>query len=243
MPFCLHWLALGFHFASHSILFWLFLLPQPRERGHNRRGRGSSWWGGARIGSRDSSKGNLEMDTSTSPSRQEEKSGSHMAPTIHSDLEDIWIWGCKVEWVEDEIGLQNNFEGHSNVQIPASIRKDDQSPDASRKLPFETCPEPMELCLKEEQMQLDFELRRDVADLLFSMEQMDAKLDLLLTLCSRSMASQPAQDPDLPSATIPDIPILLDSLRTGFRLDMAYSLISADLPFNVFIILLPIASF
>jgi hypothetical protein len=58
-------------------------------------------------------------------------------------------------------------------------------------------------------MQLIFELRRDVTNLWFRMEHMDAKLNLLLNLCSHSMAHKPALDLDLPNMTILNVPILL----------------------------------
>jgi hypothetical protein len=63
-------------------------------------------------------------------------------------------------------------------------------------------------------MKLIFQLRGEVADLQFRMEQMDAKLNMLLTLCSRSKAQQSAQDPDHSTVIIPDAPILLQPSRS-----------------------------
>jgi len=53
----------------------------------------------------DISKDNLEMASSTLPQGRKKKQDPHMEVGMQIYLGDICLWGWKVEWMEEEMGL------------------------------------------------------------------------------------------------------------------------------------------
>jgi len=82
-------------------------------------------------------------------------------------------------------------------------QKDDHPSEEYQNPPSETGPEPMEHDLKEEQLQLVFDLRRDMVELSFIMEKMDSKLNFLLTLQAHPISS-PSHESNFSTMAIPE---------------------------------------